>query len=171
MSTHQFRVLAFLTVVAGFLGGGVAVVLLEGIPALRITAREITLVDTRGNKRMLLGVNEHNVAGLHLYSTKGKELLTLAADKDGTPGLFIMNDSAGKQRLGMNVWSNGAPSLSLFDSAGKTGLSMNVFPNGASSLAMYDSAGKQRLDMRVHKGGVPDLALLDSAGEAIWHAP
>ena len=33
MSTHQFRILTILTVLAGFLGGGVAVLLLQGVQA------------------------------------------------------------------------------------------------------------------------------------------
>ena len=134
MNTRQFRILTILTVVAGFLGGGVAVLLLQGIQAhaqagwvpQRVTAREFVLVDAEGNERALLGVNDHNVAGLHLYSVKGKELLTLAADKDDAPSLY-MHDLAGKQRLTMAVYKGSGPDLSMFDSTGKERASMGVF--------------------------------------------
>jgi len=61
-----------------------------------------------------------------LYSVKGKELLTLAADKDDAPSLY-MHDLAGKQRLTMAVYKGSGPDLSMFDSTGKERASMGVF--------------------------------------------
>jgi len=175
MNTRQFRILTILTVVAGFLGGGVAVLLLQGIQAhaqagwvpQRLTAREFVLVDKAGNERMIITVNEHNVAGLHLFSVKGKQLLILAAGKDGAPGLD-MNDSAGKPVLDMSVLPGGA-SLSMYDSARKLRLALAVYKGVMPDLTMWDSAGKERASMGVLKDD-PYLRIVKSE-EYIWGAP
>ena len=176
MNTRQFRILTILTVLAGFLGGGVAVLLLQGIQAhaqaggirQRVIAREFVLVDKAGNERLLLSVNEHNSAGLHLYSVKGKELLALGSGEDGATGL-TMRDSAGKPRLGMDVYKDGTPDLTMYDSAGKLRLLMGAGGDGVTALVMNDSAEKERASMCVIKDD-PYLRIVKSA-EYTWGTP
>jgi len=150
MSTRQFRILTILTVMAGFLGGGVAVLLLQGCKThaqdrtagvqQRVTAREFVLVDAEGNQRMLLAVNEHNVAVLHMLDAKGADKLVLGVLNDGTSGLAV-SDSARNVRLVLGLHENDTPVLVMFDSAEKPRLGVGVADDGAPGLTTYDPAG------------------------------
>ena len=180
MNTGQILICAVIAVLAGFVGGRIsnwrtrcpeaeadtsadaAGQSPAAIPG-RVTAREFVLVDKAGNERILLGVNEHNVAGLHLYSVEGTELLSLAADEVSWPNL-AMYDSAGKPRLVQAVLPDGTPDLTMYDSAGKARLSMGTNPGG-TGLTINNSAGKVRLAMAVYKSETPDLTTWDSAGK------
>jgi len=143
MSTRQFRILTILTVMAGFLGGGVAVLLLQGIHAhaqeggvqQRVTAREFVLVDAEGHERLAAAVDSRSVAGLHVYDPRGRERLTLAVERDGTT-VVGMTSLLGNPRLVLGVTENGTASLNMMDWQGSPWLTMKVESAGTPHLVM-----------------------------------
>ena len=142
MSTHQFRILTILTVLAGFLGGGVAVVLLQGIQAhaqeggvqQSVIARQFVLVDAEGHMRVAATVDSRSVAGLHVYDPRGKERLTLTVDRDGTP-LVGMTGRLGEPQLVLGVTGND-PVINMMDAQGIPRVTMKVGFGGAPLLVM-----------------------------------
>jgi len=128
---------------AGFLGGGVAVLLLQGIHAhaqeggvqQRVTAREFVLVDAEGHERLAAAVDSRSVAGLHVYDPRGRERLTLAVERDGTT-VVGMTSLLGNPRLVLGVTENGTASLNMMDWQGSPWLTMKVESAGTPHLVM-----------------------------------
>jgi hypothetical protein len=150
MSTGQFRILTILTVLAGFLGGGVAVLLLQGVQAhaqeggvqQSVTAREFILVDAEGHERVAATVDSRSVAGLHVFDPRGKERLTLTVDRDGTP-LVGMTGQLGKPQLVLGVTGDD-PVINMMDWHGMPRVTMKVESPGSPHLIMENPfSGKQ----------------------------
>ena len=148
MTSRQFRILIVLTVVSGFLGGGVSNLLLRGVPAAaqgakvqdEVLARKFMLVDEAGKVRASLDLNTAS-----------------PLEPELTPGLELY-DAAGKWRAGLCLGEDGSPALALYDAAGKWG------PEG------WD-ARTPRANLGVGPDGSPGLTLNKADGEVLWKAP
>ncbi len=101
MTTKQFSVMLVLVVIAGFLGGAVADLLLHGNPAAAeltgerpkvVKAQSFVLADEAGNTQAVLGL-ENGAPVLCLYDADGKRSAMLGLIK-GSPSLYLYTPGA-----------------------------------------------------------------------------
>jgi hypothetical protein len=179
MNSRQFRVLAVLTVVSGFLGGAVSNLLLQGAPAMAqaggavqevVRAKEFALIDDEGRTRAQLGRNSNGCFGAWVFDAAGEGRLSLTVGPDGYPAMLLY-DAAGKAQVRLGANPDGSSYLSVLHAAGKAQARMAVLPDGTPYLALADAAGRIRADLSLLPDGSPHFLLLDAAGKPTWAAP
>ena len=146
MTKHQFRILIVLTVVAGFLGGGVSNLLLRGGPAAAypVGAQATTVV---------------RATQFVLVNGAGKTQATLSS---GTAGpTLTMLDATGHARVALRVLANGTPDLSLSDAAGKARTEVGfiqginpAYPYNYPVMITFDASGTGRLALGLLPDGI-----------------
>ncbi len=189
MNGKQFRVLAVLTVVSGFLGGAVSNLALRGAPALAqgggavhetVRARRFELVDNRGETRAMLATWDYNTLGLFLVDAAGKRRAELTTRDDGGSSLSLF-DTGGGRRVLLGTKAGGFPHLALFDAAGKTRASLVIEADESPVLYTSDAQGTTRARIgrttSLQANGTflttPEstITLYDGDGAIEWQAP
>ena len=110
--------------------------------ASRITAQEITIVDSSGKARGTWAGD----TGIVLSNSA-----------------LTLNNALGERRLLVNV-ADDEPTVYFLDKAGKTRMYFDVSAAGAARLGMSDSQLKQRVFLTVDDQRNPALILNDEAG-------
>lgn len=103
-----------------------------------------------------------------LEDATGRTRAALDVGKDGTPGLYLYDETATPRAM-LGVTNYGAM-LALCDKTGRTVAALAVSDDGAS-LRLSDSQGRPRLKVDVGKDGVPELTLFYANGVKIWSKP
>ncbi len=172
MTKSQFRILMILTVVAGFLGGGLSNLLLRGTPALAqggvqgvVQAKQFQVVDDQGRVLVLLAADDKGYGGVFVKDTAGTNRAHLGFGGDD-PGLWI-DDAKGTNRVQLGGASN---SLFLSNAAGKTNVTLGYDVKGYPGLFMNDNSGTRRASIGF-AGDDAGCWLYDAAGKATWQAP
>ena len=175
MTVRQFRILVVLTVVAGFLGGGVSNLLLRGVPAAaqtaagkvqdEVIAKKFVLVDGAGKTRASLQTTTGPDGGeypiLTLVDDKGQMRAGLCLSKGGNPALSFYDDTRA-YRLGVKLLEDGRPSVGVI-TPGKGMVGLGIRQDGLGFI-LADAAGKQRAGLVLLPDGTPQLGLYDAAG-------
>jgi hypothetical protein len=141
----------FYTIVAlvgGIIGGALTNRMAATIPAFAadtpaqsIAARQIMLVDARGNSRAVLHLNREGLPMLQLFDDGGKPRVGLGFVHDGTVGIDLA-DRKGVERALLSVNSEGVPALRLYDAGARPRMLAGVDSQGYSALNFYDAEGK-----------------------------
>lgn len=172
MNGKQFRILAVLTVISGFLGGAVSNLALRGGPALAqgddatpdvVRARRFELVDAEGRMRAALGFLVTGDPALRLFDAAGNTQAQLSVDDEGNLAL-VLCDAAEKPRASLMVLDDGVPGLFLYDAAGEEQAQLSVPADGGPGLWLRGAAGGTRALLCVPADGGPALRLYDAKG-------
>lgn len=115
-------------------------------PPKRVIAEEFVLVDSRGERR----------ASLKL--------------EDGAPALAL-SDAAGGVRAAIRLSIDGAPSVVLYDTSGRRRLEVALKPDGAAGLGLYDERGEGRAEVVVSGSGAPSVSLYGPSGKRLARVP
>lgn len=128
----------------------------------KITARQITIVDTQGNKVIEIGVDKSAGTGMRIINGEGTQLvgLGIAADEGGS-GLLI-RDKQGRARFGLGM-DRGVPSVALTDENGKKIIGLGGDQNGYG-LVIMDGNEVERAGIG-HKEGNTGIVIYDKNGQ------
>jgi outer membrane murein-binding lipoprotein Lpp len=150
----------------------------ESVFADVVTARQIVLVDTNGQRRVLLDTDTPRIS---FFDATGKPRAMLGTS-DGAPQLvFCTPDGSILMHLGDDVltfndalkrtrvclWAqNDGPMLKLNGEDGKPRAALAAGPTGPV-LIMYDGDEKQRIGLTVYDDVGPHLDLSDERGKPV----
>lgn len=116
----------------------------------KIEARELTIVDEKGNSRMKMHVDKTGVSRLEVGNGTAGSRAILSVFPDNRMA-FLFQDSPGHNRLGFSLQDDGRPVFSMSDYA---------------NIILRDDRGRNRAVLRVSESGVPSLALYNEKGQA-----
>ena len=182
MTGKQFRALAVLTVVSGFLGGAVVNLVLRGGPAMAqaggavpevVRAGRFEVVDDQGVMRAAFGhlsVLWNNNPGLFLYDAAGKTRAELFLGDHGSPGL-VLSGPDGLGRAAFDLEADGSPGVTFIGTGAKQLARFGLEADGSNALSLQDAAGKTRVKLGLGADGSPGMALHKKDGTVAWHAP
>ena len=128
-----------------------------------LVARSLTIVDEKGNQRVVLAVTDG--ARVVLYE-KGNARVGLGVSKDG-PGMALVDEN-GHPSVVLAVTKNRS-GVVLHDEKGNQRVGLGVSKN-ASTVLLGDERGNLRVALTVAKDG-PSVALDDDKGHNIWREP
>lgn len=117
-------------------------------PLKSVTAEQFVLVDSRGERRATLSLD----------------------DDDGGPALAL-SDASGRARAAIRLGVDGAPSVVLYDTIGRRRLEIALKPDGATGLGLYDETGEGRAELMVSGTGAPALSMFGPSGKRIAKLP
>ena len=118
-----------------------AIAAASGNPSV-IKANRIELVDTKGNKRASLELEDNEqTAALHLWDSNEKLLLSLKASQDSSA--LLMNKK-GKPILALGFEKEQGSMISLSGSKNENGIWMNASENGGLVM-VYGKDDKQKV--------------------------
>lgn len=178
MTNKQFRILAVLTLVSGFLGGAVSDALLRGAPAAAqgggavqevVVSKTFKVVDSEGRGRAYLGTLSDGSVGLTLFDAGANNGISMAVLANGRSALTL--NHGGKTRGALGILPSGSPGLTLADADGTQRAMLAVAPDGTPGLGLGDVGGSVQAMLTVPRDGGPGLVLLDSTNRPIWKAP
>ena len=115
-------------------------------PLKSVTAEQFVLVDSRGERRATLSLD------------------------DGGPALAL-SDASGRARAAIRLGVDGAPSVVLYDTIGRRRLEIALKPDGATGLGLYDETGEGRAELMVSGTGAPALSMFGPSGKRIAKLP
>lgn len=115
-------------------------------PLKRVVAEQFVLVDSRGEPRA-----------------------TLSLDDDG-PALAL-SDASGRARAAIRLGVDGAPSVVLYDTSGRRRLEVALKADGATGLGLYDETGEGRAELVVSGSGAPSVSLFAANGKRLAKLP
>jgi hypothetical protein len=115
-------------------------------PPKRVVAEEFVLVDSHGERRASLTL------------------------EDGAPALAL-NDPNGGVRAAIRLSIDGAPSVVLYDTSGRRRLEVALKPDGAAGLGLYDERGEGRVEVVVSGSGAPSVSLYGPSGKRLARVP
>lgn len=105
-----------------------------------------------------------------LVDSHGERRATLALDQDGGPALTL-SDANGCARASILLGADGAPSVVLYDTIGRRRLEVALKADGAAGLGLYNEAGEGRAELVVSGSGVPGLSLFGPNGKRLAKLP
>lgn len=142
----------------------VAVLLLVGwqsvqAPRENIKTRALSIVDSRGVVRLILGAPVPN-------PTEGGK-----TEKRRSPATgVIFNDSAGNERGGFGMMDDGSMNL-CFDDAKTERNCLFFMPKFGNGIAFNDASGDSRAILYLDTNGAPHLLLRDEQGHPLVSLP
>jgi hypothetical protein len=150
-----------------FLGGALvlfAVLLLAGwqsvqTPPENLKTRALSIVDSKGVVRFVLGAPVPNPAG----DGKTKERRSPATG-------IIFNDAAGNERGGIGMLDDGSMNL-CFDDAKAERNCLFFMPKFGNGIAFNDANGESRAILYLDTSGAPHLLLRDEQGHPLVSLP
>lgn len=181
---------------SGVLGVVLLAVVLMGAQAAmqdgqfrKITAYEVTIVDSMGKPRVQIGTSDEGT-GIRILNAKGKRIVGLGLPLDEEGSGLMVADNEGVPRIGLGM-DQGIPSIAMTNEAGKKviGLGgnadgyglvvmsaeevervgMGIDGKGNSGVVLYDSQGKYVRGMVQEKNGVHFTSYIDENGKEVIH--
>lgn len=161
-----------------------------------LVAESLTIRDTNGTDRAVLGIGELGSPRLRLMNEKGEARADLALGRAGDP-LLGFADESGKARVELSVRGDfgspglriagtdgrpkamlglnerDEPHLTLSRGPGAPGVSVQTTDEGAN-VSVSDGAGKVRLALFVRKSRATDseftasVVVFDDKGDVLW---
>jgi hypothetical protein len=115
-------------------------------PLRRVVAEEFVLVDSHGERRATLTL------------------------EDGAAALSLC-DANGGVRAAIRLSIDGAPSVVFYDTSGRRRLEVALRPDGAAGLGLYDERGEGRAEVVVSGSGAPSVSLYGPSGKRLARMP
>ena len=164
--SHERMSFAAATMLAAFLGGGVASVLFSDAVGAQpisdiVTTEQVNLVNRSGQLRGILsGEDATGRASMALLDASGQPRAILAVGRDGAPTLQ-MYDVSQSLRLRLTLQDD-APAIVVNDEDGQQAILGTL--NGFPALTFADG-DQPRAELAVGDGGLPRLQLLGPTGQ------
>jgi hypothetical protein len=129
-----------------------------------VSARELRIVDDRGQTRILLSAKS-GAPTILLLGADGKATLTAQTDAAGRPAVTLANPLATGPTAVIEIDAKGAHVK--FDRPG--GASAYLFLNnqGMSGTVLIDAAGRRRFQATVAADGTSRIERLDESGKPL----
>lgn len=129
-----------------------------------ITAKKITIVDSKGNQLMRIGTDEKLGTGLRVFNEKGVRLLSLGVTADESGSGILVADRQGRARLGLGM-DEGVPSLAVANESGKKLIALGG-DNTGYGLVIMDDNEVERAGIGF-KEGHTGVAIYDDQGQSV----
>lgn len=129
-----------------------------------ITAKKITIVDSRGNHLIYIGSDEKVGTGLSVFNTSGTKVLSLGVAADDRGSGILVSDKHGKARLGFGM-DMGVPSLAMSDENGNKFIALGGDSRGYG-LVIMDGNEVERAGIGF-KEGHTGIAIYDDQGQSV----
>lgn len=129
-----------------------------------ITAKKITIVDSKGNQLMRIGTDEQLGTGLRIFNDKGVRLLSLGVTADERGSGILVADRQGRARLGLGM-DEGVPSLAVANENGKKLIALGGDTEGYG-LVIMDANEVERAGIG-YKEGHTGVAIYDDKGQSV----
>lgn len=155
----------------------------------KITAQEITIVDSTGKARVEMGTTNEGT-GIRILSEQGKRVVGLGIAADGGGSGMLVADRDGVPRLGLGM-DEGVPSLAITNKDGKKIIGMGgddkgygfvvmdaneverggfgIDGKGNTGFVLYDSQGQYVRGMIRQENGVHYSSYVDENGKEVIH--
>jgi hypothetical protein len=126
-----------------------------------IEAEEFRLVDSRGNLRARLGIQDEQTI-LELRTVTGHLALKVGAGPEGIAAIRIYDESSNKPRIELSIDAQG----SHMHFAGGESQQSYLFlkKTGATGVVLTDSKGTRKAEVLVSAEGNASIAVWDSTG-------
>jgi hypothetical protein len=179
---------ALATVVLAFVFLGAQSVMQEG-QFRKITAQEITIVDSTGKTRLEMGSTNEGT-GIRILSEQGKRIVGLGIAADGGGSGMLVADRNGVPRLGLGM-DEGIPSLAITNKDGRKIIGLGgddkgygfvvmdadeverggfgIDGKGNTGFVLYDSQGQYVRGMIRQQDGVHYSSYVDENGKEVIH--
>jgi dipeptidyl aminopeptidase/acylaminoacyl peptidase len=155
-----------------------------------LTVHRLTIVDTDGNKRIVLGSKPNGDAGIALFDRQnrlrmeqmtwanrnaginhfdrtGKKRAGTLTVADGSAGLFL-RDIDGIARLTVTTEKDGSSGISHYDRSAKLRITAGTAPNNQGNVFHYDQRGIKRVMTLTTTQGAVVIGVTDRTGTATW---
>lgn len=108
-----------------------------------LVARQVRIMDERGNVRGLLGINSSGEPALGFYDDAGLCRTSISLSARSVP-VIELNNADGNPAINMCVYPGGCAAIHILDNAGKKRVSIGVADDGSSNAVFGDEAGTMR---------------------------
>jgi hypothetical protein len=155
----------------------------------KITVQEITVVDSMGKPRVLLGSTDEGT-GVRILNAQGKRIVGLGIAADGGGSGMLVADQDGAPRLGLGM-DEGIPSLAVTNKDGKKIIGLGgddkgygfvvmdaneverggfgIDGKGNTGFVLYDDQGQYVRGMIRQQDGVHYSSYVDENGKEVIH--
>jgi hypothetical protein len=129
----------------------------------RLTVEELTVIDSRGNSRVIFGTNPDGTAGQWSYDQEGKNRVCVLISPDGTAGQYFF-DKDGKNRVTVFTSPDGMAGQQILDKDGKKRVVAGTKPDGTALQQLLDPAEKVRVTVAAFPDGNVGQVFFDQYG-------
>ena len=130
----------------------------------QITAEGITIVDTAGQKFILIGSDKEEGTGIRILNRAGKQVVDIGTTTDEGGSGIMVSDKNGRPRIGLGL-DEGVPSVALVDEKGKKFLAMGGNEKGYGFVIM-DENEVERAGLGYNSGNT-GIMIYDDKGQYI----
>ncbi len=123
----------------------------------RSPEESFVLSDDSGNSRAILGFEE-GLPGLRLYDQAGRKRLSLELWRNGAPHVELLHEN-GTVQGELSLANGNLPGLDLRDPAGLELVNLGINAYGSPSLELSNGSYDHHLALTFFKDGFPKLAL------------
>ena len=152
-------------------GGVVGYALAAGDLGYEVKAKNIQLVDSRGNTRAALTFLDVGGVGFVLYDSDGRPRAGLMLEGQEEIPTLAVADPSGCRAAELRLESPGRPSLRLADERDTTRLALGLDEDGAPVLKMAAADGLARVAVAVRSDSAPAIDLWGEGRQPRWSAP
>lgn len=126
----------------------------QGKPAPgKLSATSLAIVDSRGEERLVLGLDEKNQPRIEMRDAAQKPRFVTQMRNDEV--LMMLKDGAGETRLGLAVDSGKHPHVTMTDGEKRLRLHATINHEGAPSVLLRRADGSIGAGLGVHADGRP----------------
>lgn len=130
----------------------------------QITAERITIVDSAGQKFILIGSDKEKGTGMSILNREGKSVIGIGTTADEGGSGIMVSDKKGRPRIGLGL-DEGIPSVALVNEKGKKFLAMGGNEKGYGFIIM-DENEVERAGLGFKKGNT-GIAIYDDKGQYV----
>jgi len=131
----------------------------------QITATGITIRDASGAELVSIGADKKQGAGITIYNSAGKGVITLGIPADGKGSGIAVYDSEGRPRVGLGM-DDGMPGIALVDKEGAKILAMGGTVEKGYGIIINDKKAVQRIGLG-YKDGNAGIMLYNEKGQYV----
>ena len=117
-----------------------------------------------GKTGAFIGIDSKNTSRVELSSHRLLDGVRLTTHEDGSSGVYVL-DVNGRERGGLESFSNGGAALNVRDGQGRPRVQMGLDGSSLPNLVMLDEAGGRRLGMLVQEDGNGLLEVADQRSQ------
>jgi hypothetical protein len=165
MLERSARVHQLLTGAMLLLACGAVVLTQRRVRGDDLEARELSIVDDEGKKRVRIGRLAEAGYGLTLSDGSGRARALFQLQSDGSPRLSFGNPSG--QSLAELAVFQSAPRLLFANDDGVEFFSLTLEMDGSSRMSLVEQNGRSRIILGASGDGSPGLVLVDRYGRAL----
>jgi hypothetical protein len=123
---------------------------IDKVEAISVTTRDITIIDSKGNRRAFLGMSrDESIASIQLFGADSvKPVIAFSSSRDGKNSSIAINDSKGKERMLIRLDNDSTSYMTQYTANGNVGNAFIVKKDKpymyGRNLSLTDTSSKVR---------------------------